>query len=239
MIKKILQKITWYLWLAPFISFLGGYWICYLWVQKTELTVPNIIGKSAYQAIVLLSEKRLSMRVRSVREDATLPEGVILDQLPKSGQLMRVNQNIYVTLSQKPLSFALPDFCGATAQNIQAICHKQGLDLSMHSIPSYQITGKCLAQYPQAGELVHHKKMLILIAAQQDDPCLVPRLKGLPVVQVKRSLKQENVVIEIFHEQVDVDHTCNDCVVVSQQPAAGTIVKTSERLVLQLSVKDS
>lgn len=238
MIKKLLQKITWYLWLIPFIAFLGGYWLCYLWVQKTELTVPNIIGKSAYQAIVLLSEKRLSMRVRSVREDTTLPAGVILDQFPKADQLMRVNQNVYVTLSQKPVSPALPDFCGVTAQNIQAICHKQGLDLSIHSIPSYQAVGKCFAQYPQAGEVVHQKKMLVLIAAQRDDACLVPRLKGLPVAQVKRSLEQANVVLEIFHEQTDVDHVCKDCVIVSQRPAAGTVVQSSERLVLQLSVQD-
>lgn len=238
MIKKALRAITWYLWLAPFIAFLGGYWVCYLWVQRTELTVPNIIGKSAYQAIVLLSEKRLSMRVRAQREDATLPAGVILDQFPKPDQLIRTNQNVYVTLSEKPASTALPDFCGATAQNIQAACLKQAIDLSVYTIPSYQPVGKCFAQYPQAGELVQQKKMLVLIAAQHDDACLVPQLKGLPVVQVKHSLEQANAVLEIFHEQTDVDHTCKDCVVVSQRPASGTIVKGSERLVLQLRVQD-
>lgn len=239
MIKKALRAIAWYLWLIPFIAFLGGYWICYLWVQKTEIIVPNIIGKSAHQAIVLLSEKRLSMRVRAQREDTTLPAGVVLDQFPKADQLMRVNQNVYVTLSQKPTSQALPDFCGATPQNIQAACLKQGIDLSAYSIPSYQTAGKCFAQYPQAGERVQQKKVLVLIATPQDDACLVPQLKGLPVAQVKRSLEQENLVIEIFHEQTDVDHVCKDCVIVSQRPAAGTVVKASERLVLQLRVQDS
>ena len=76
------------------------------------------------------------------------------------------------------------------------------------------------------------------MAGQHDDACLVPQLKGLPVLQVKHSLEQANVVLEIFHEQTDVNHVCKDCVVVTQSPASGTITKASERLVIQLSVQD-
>ncbi len=238
MIKKALRAITWYLWLAPFIAFFSGYWFCYLWVQQTEIIVPNIIGKSAYQAIVLLSEKRLSMRVRSEREDATLPVGVILEQSPKPDQRMRSNQNVYVTLSKKPVSTPLPDFSGATIQNIQAVCHKQILEFTAYSIPSYQSVGRCFAQYPQAGEYIHQKKVMVLIAAQQPVYSLVPRLKNLSILQVKRCLESSDVLLEIFHEKSDVDHQCKDCIVIGQNPAAGTVVKSSDRLVLQLRVQD-
>lgn len=237
MIKKILQACTSYLWVAPFIAFLIGYAACYLWVATSEIVAPNVIGKTVHEGVVLLSSQRLNMRMRTEREDESVPTGTILDQFPGPDRLVKPNQSIYVTISRNAASIITPDLCGMTEQQVKVACQKLGIDISFSYISSDHQTGKCLAHYPQAGESAFSKKIIALIASPQDDACLIPSLKGLPVVQVKHSLEQENIVLEIFHQQHEASHNCKDCIIVSQRPAAGTVVRSSERLVLQLRVK--
>ena len=237
MIKKILQACTWYLWVTPFIAFLIGYGFCYLWIANSEIVTPNLIGKTVHEGVVLLSSQRLSMRVRAEREDESVPAGTILDQFPKSDRLVKPNQSIYVTVSKSTPPAIIPDFCGKTEQQIQVQCQKLDLDVLFHHVSSHHQKGKCVAHYPQAGELAYSRKIIALIAAPQDDACLIPSFKGLPVEKVKHWFEQENIVLEVFHQQNEASHSCKDCTIVSQRPAAGTVVRSSERLVLQLRVK--
>lgn len=239
MIKKLFHTLSWYLWILPFIAFLGGYWACYFWITKSEISAPNIIGKNVHDGLALLSTQQLSLRIRAERDDPSFSPGTILDQFPKPDQQIKVNQTIYVTISKKPDPAIIPNMYGMTEQQIQTLCQKLGLEVESFTIPSHHPIQKCFAQYPLPSEQAHSKNIHVLIAAPQESLYLIPQLKGLPINQVKKSLEQANIVLEIFHEQTNVDHACKDCVVVNQRPTAGTVIKDAERLVLQLKVKNN
>jgi len=58
--------------------------------------VPSTLGKNIQEAAGILSSNNLGMRILAEREDAILPEGMVLDQIPKPGRKIRPNQHVFV-----------------------------------------------------------------------------------------------------------------------------------------------
>jgi len=56
-------KLNSFLWIVPFISFIGGYFFLSLWFWQQPIKTPNIIGYSLNQAATILAQQQLNFRI--------------------------------------------------------------------------------------------------------------------------------------------------------------------------------
>lgn len=243
MIKKFLYaSISRYFWLVPFCAFLVGYFACYLYLAKTEVIVPSIMGKSLYDGLVLLSAKRLSMRIQAEREDQMFPAGTILDQFPKPDRFIRVNQTVYIVVSKLPAPKKIPNMIGMTEAALKKTSKEQGLDAACFFVPSSSEAGRCFAHYPCYGDVNDSDKIIAFFPFSDSEQLfLMPNIIGYSLEQVKNAFEKEKVVLEVFHNKSGDDsvHNCSRCIVGKQYPLAGTVVKRAEQqVVVQVQVRE-
>lgn len=234
--KRIKKKHV--LWVLPFCSFILGYYVLHLFLQKKALQVPNIIGKSLQQGITILSEKGLSLRLLREQEDADLPQGVVLDQIPKPQQKIRPSQNIFVTISKKPKPVLTPDFLGQHQSLIAKEVLKKSIQSKVFWLKSFYPANTCIVQYPQPHKILKGGKVLVYLSQGSEGLFVVPDLKHYAASDVLKKFDTENVQIDIFHiKKIEKGHTCVACHVVDQKPMPGSIVDLGKMLHMQIQVE--
>lgn len=222
----------------PFLGFVAGYFLTYWFMQKTAIPTPNIIGKNLQESVGILSKNCLGVRLLREQEDAVLPEGTVLDQIPKPYQRVRPNQNIFVTVSKKEGLLQVPDFWGHKYQDALETAKKMSIEVKSFYLPSNFGKNSCIAQYPQAGQLFLNKRLLTYFSSGTDVLCIMPLFSGLLVKDVRDFLEQNNVEFELFHNgKVPQDHECLTCKIIEQRPTAGSIVNIQKKFVVQLQVE--
>lgn len=244
-IFKYLEKSTFknkfhlFLWIIPFVAFLIGYLIADSFLHKTSLSAPNVIGKLLSEAVQTLSKHHLGVRLLQQRPDATLPEGTILDQLPKPNQKIRPNQHVFVTVSTRQRSIAAPDFWGKKESDVLASVAKESIDPQIIHIQSAYPAGMCIAQIPHVGQECENKKMVLYISGTKEQKSIMPNLKGSLLSVVEESLRHHDIRAEIFHTYTpSPEHQCANCKIIDQQPVPGAIIDMSKGLQFQFRVAD-
>jgi beta-lactam-binding protein with PASTA domain len=208
-----------------------------VFLQKKSIDTPNIIGRSLQQGMIILSNKGLSLRLLREQEDADLPQGVVLDQIPKPKQKIRPSQNIFVTISKKPKQALTPDFLGNNQKDITKGCLKKSIQSKLFWIKSFYPTNTCIAQYPQPGQALDGNKVTVYVSQGSEQLFVVPDLKHCLASDVLKYFDGENIMIDVFHiQQIEDGHVCFDCKVVDQKPMPGSIVDLSKMLHMQIQV---
>lgn len=232
--KKI--KIAWVL---PFLFFVFGYVGTYLFLQQEATITPNVIGKSLQEGVVTLSQHRLGIRLMREQEDVSMPEGIILDQIPRSNNKIRPNQNVFVTISRKPSILSAPNFFGCSISDIQKRASRNDIDLLKIDFFSQYSRNTCFAQYPKPGQQLYRKRMITYISNGKFPLFIVPNFKGMQVEQVKDFLRSNDMKFEIVHSHgISEEHTCANCYVTDQRPISGSIFSFDQSLQIQLQVCD-
>jgi len=232
--KKI--KIIWTL---PFIGFVLGYMGTYIFMQKETTITPNVIGRSLQESVAILSKQRLGIRLMREQEDVSMPEGIVLDQIPKSGNKIRQNQNVFVTVSKKPSLLVAPDFLGCSTKDVQTRSSRSDIDVFNIGLFCSSPRNTCIAQYPCPGAQLIRKRMVLCISNGSFPLFIIPNFKGFLVDQVKDFLRSNDINSEIVHLQnIPEDHNCGNCHVIDQRPISGSIVSLEQPLQIQLQVSD-
>ena len=224
-------------WILPFFAFAAGYFLMHSFLFTHEISTPNVVGKQLSDAISELSENRLGVRLLHQIEDATHPEGTILDQLPKPAQKIRYNQQVFLTLSTKQKPMEVPDFWGKTVVDAHTSAEQKGFELAVvpvaHTYPEHLVIG----QDQSSGEVFTEKKLKIYTSKGQGQQAIMPCLKGAKLKELEAFFKTYDIRAEIYHSTGYIhDHDCTECLVVAQLPAKGTIVDMARTLHVQLQL---
>lgn len=224
-------------WIFPFLGFIFGYIGCYLFMQQESTIMPNVIGRSLQDGVTILSKQRLGTRLMREQEDFSMPEGIILDQIPRANNKIRLNQSVYVTISKKPSMLQAPNFIGSNIKDIQIKTSRSDIELFNVGLFSSYPSNSCFAQYPKSGVQLARRRLLVLISRGQFPLVIVPNFKGILVGQVKDFLHKSEVQYEVEHSQiVPEDHVCNFCHVVDQRPIPGSIISIDQPVQIHLQV---
>lgn len=226
-----------FLWLMPFASFILGYFLISLLIKQPSLQTPAVIGKTLDQAVVLLSQSNLNIRIVGQKEDAQLPEGTLLTQTPAAGNIIKEQQALYVTVSKKPIPLAMPHLIGKTETQAFAELEALGLSGKIYKIAHQLPADTIIAQSPNPGESASSHPIILYVATETDKPILMPNFKNRPLDEVISFLELQGITPTILHTPVPPDHRCTNCIVIDQRPLAGSFVKnTSGRIQVQLQV---
>jgi beta-lactam-binding protein with PASTA domain len=74
----------------------------YLSLRSPNITVPDVSGKTYTDGENILSKAGLDIRERASRYKQNVPPGVILDQSPHAGEVIKGGQTVAVVVSRAP-----------------------------------------------------------------------------------------------------------------------------------------
>jgi len=231
-----------FFWILPFLSFLFGYVLFERIFHKPYIAAPSITGKRLLQAICLLSDNNLSLKIIGKKEDSDLPSGTILNQTPIAGRHIKPQQAIFVVISEKPQKIPSPHLISKHKDDIENIVEKLHIRNKNHFFQSNKHPkNTCIAQTPTPQALMKRKNIITYIANNTKKPVILPNFIDKKITDIMDFLQHYNIHIDIIHTTKCEDNHCCDeqCIITDQRPLAGSIVTLDDnkKLSVHLQVK--
>ena len=133
--------------------------------NRKEVLVPDISGKSSVNALRVLSENNLAMKIGGYEFNETVPIGTVLRQIPDAGSTVREGKIVRVVFSQGGESVFTPNLIGLPLRNAELLLRQRQLVLGEVS-ESYSLKaekGTVLSQDPKP-ELSVSKNTMVQVA---------------------------------------------------------------------------
>ena len=223
--------------LLPFICFFAGYYLTSHFFFNTKLVVPHLTGKQLSECAPSLAQQRLSIRFLSEREDANLPEGTIVEQIPAPGQNIRPQQQILLITTKKPETLKTPNFLKLNKNTIQEISEKIGITPKYITLATSHNKEYCLAQTPRQDEPNPEKKVTLILNQIKQDYVIMPDLLESSVEEIQTILKKYNIKLDVFYlgQKVTIS-SCLEYQCINQSPIAGTLLNLKNPPIIQIEI---
>lgn len=232
-------KLTHFLWTLPFICFIGTYALLTFIFTAPPIPAPALIGKQLPHAFSILSEHNLNPRILHEQVDDDVPAGTILGQTPLPGQKIKPYQQLFLTVSKKSEKTVAPLLVGKTYEKVLEQLQSAHIKHKMYELTCKKPTGTIIAQVPTAGTPLEQNNMVVYVSQGNNKPILCPQFMGRSVKEITQFLEAYNIVPELYHTHaMPQGHVCTRCVVINQQPLAGSILDLKQGLSVQLKVTE-
>lgn len=221
----------------PFACFIIGYLLSNFAIGNKTYITPQLTGLSLYEAIKITSPHQINMRILSEKESANIPAGTILSQKPSPGRIIKTHQPILVTTTKAPPDIVAPYLLQQSLESIEKTCHDMHLKHKIYSIEYPAPANSCIAQLPQAKDIIHDKKIIIYCAKDKHNMYLMPDFTNQQLETVLNELKDYTDKIFIFrgNQKLNPPYELNSKIV-AQKPLAGSLVSIKPPLTVQLEI---
>jgi beta-lactam-binding protein with PASTA domain len=201
------------------------------------VSTPDIRGMSVTGAVTQL--RLLSLEVEVVRQKAhpTIPEGMILDQVPAPDKGIRGGRTVKVITSSGPPAGALPDLAGLSLRQAEITLQRENYRLGrVLRIHRPGVTEPVVDfQNPEPGTELYKGALVELVVAQPAAAELVrmPDLQGMSLFQARQIITDAGFVLApvVFERTDEVAPN----LILAQTPGAGKRIRKGERLELVAS----
>src|SRR5438105_2254036 len=163
-----------FLWMAPFLSFFIGYMSMLKIMHTPEVMVPNFVGKSIHAILPIITHYSLNIRLFDQKEEPDLPEGIILNQTPAGGTLVKQNQPLFVVTTKKPIAIQAPHCIGMHSDALYSELAKHNIDSRIYYLPHPYPDKICFAQSPQYNEPLEKNKLTLYVSSGNNKPIVWP-----------------------------------------------------------------
>ncbi|MGC8904253.1 PASTA domain-containing protein [Thermus sp.] len=221
-----------------FLSLLGLFLLgqaFYRYFNPPEYTVPDLVGKSAREAFLLLKDTGLRVEA-AAGNDPTKPKDVVLAQDPAPGTRLREGRAVRLLLNQARLN-PLPDLGGLREEEAEARLAELGFKVARKAyLPSQEPLGVVLAQDPAPGTPVPPGggvRLLLSQGARQEASVFLPRLTGLSREEALFLLNAAGLQAQVE----EVPSGAPEGTVLAQDPAPGTPVPPGGGVRLRVAVR--
>ncbi|MCL1812582.1 MAG: PASTA domain-containing protein [Treponema sp.] len=209
---------------------------------KEEVMVPDVMGKELAQALIELQEKELYPRI-SLRSSADGQEkGIILEQNPEAGTLVKAERRINLVISSGLALDKMVSFLGKNINDVrlelQAFnANSSEIQFTIHEPFMYQYSndsaaGTVLQQNPPPGADLTGSVVLELVVSRgrENTRITVPDLTGLTFTDALARLGQLKIGFNFI-----VNNTGEKPgTVISQNPVGGTEISTDQKVTVTI-----
>jgi len=168
---------------------------------KEEVMVPDVLGKDLTQALIELQDKELFPKIQLRAAAIGEEKGIILEQSPEPGTLVKAERRIDLVISQGISLDKVEDFLGKNINDVRSAIREFNTQAKDTVIVlrepfmyqySSQIAGTVLQQKPVPGSDINGNVVLELVVSrgQENTRITVPDLMGLPFIDALTKLSQ-------------------------------------------------
>lgn len=226
-----------YLWLSPFISFIIGYYIMQHLFYTPEHITPNLVGKQVHEIIPIVTQYNLNIRLIDHKEEADLPEGIILNQTPTAGTMIKPNQPLFMVTSKKPLATRAPQCIGMSIDQLIPLLQTTNINPRIYHLPHSYPENRCFAQSPQPDESLEKNKLILYVSSGNNKPIIWPDFTDIPLSQVIEFLNNYDIEPQIINDAVHKQYNNAEYIVKDQRPFAGTLLTLDKNKPLSVQLR--
>ncbi len=205
--------------------------------QNKVVTMPDIRGMSVTGAQTKLKAHDLDVVVNRQVSHPTIPEGMILDQIPAPEKGIRGGRVVMVITSNGPPAGALPNLAGLSLRQAEITLQRENYRLGrVLYLRRPGVTEPIVDfQSPEPGLELFKGAVVDLVVAEPPAAELVrmPNLLGTPLYRARQIITAAGFVLAPVAYERTNDLAPN--LVMEQTPAAGQRIPKGERLELVAS----
>jgi beta-lactam-binding protein with PASTA domain/tRNA A-37 threonylcarbamoyl transferase component Bud32 len=196
--------------------------------------VPDLAGLNETDAIRAIQSAGFTIGGISRRADAAVTSGMVISQEPKSGTTVRRGSAVsFVVSTGKPMA-SVPDVVGKSSGDAAAAVKEAGFRVDTVKRFSDTVTsGLIISQDPAGGAQAEKNSVVQLVVSKGPEQVTLPELAGQTLADAKSALQKLGLSWTI----VDVPSLSDDGVVISTNPAGGSIVKPGDTIKLNVAKK--
>lgn len=229
MIDIVKQFLRSYLWVIPFLAFLGGYLLVRSLTHTETISVPSVVGLHLSDAIRTLSSDSLNVRILAEKEDPDLHEGMILSQTPEPGTAVKPHQSIFLVITCKPLTPEAPTLTGTSLSQAHLRARAEGITLRTYQFESPLPEGQVIAQSVLPRRDVEDGTITLYVSQGQTTLRIFPDLKGKLPDEVVSFFGLYDIPVQVTGDSSQQ--------IKEQRPLAGTLIDMKKPLVVHVTTR--
>jgi beta-lactam-binding protein with PASTA domain len=220
----------------------------FIFVQgKEEVIVPNVVGRELTQALIDLQDKELYPRIQLRTAAVGEEKGMILEQIPEAGTLVKAERRIELVISQGIAFDKMENFLGKNINDVRTIIKAFNSQSTEGSIVlkepfmyqySSQAAGTVLQQKPAPGADLSGNEVLELVVSrgQENVRITVPDLIGLSYTDALSRLSQLKASF-VFTMRAPWEGE-KAGVVYTQNPAGNAAINTESKITIGITTPE-
>ncbi|HNW43561.1 MAG TPA: PASTA domain-containing protein [Elusimicrobiales bacterium] len=225
-----------------FALFLLTYFL-FSWTMETvihnrkEVTIPDIAGKSSVNALQVLSENNLAMKIEGYEFNESVPIGTVLRHTPAAGVTVREGKIVKVVFSQGGESVFTPNLIGLPLRNAELMLRQRQLGLGEVS-EAYSLKaekGTVLGQDPKP-ELSVSKNTMVQVTVSAGGPpagiIMLPDFRQKKSDEAQQWAAKSGVTLNITE---DSGSLFPGGTIIDQKPDPDTVVAPDSKISLTVS----
>lgn len=235
-----MMHIKHFLWILPFFCFIVSYAVFHYLLAPLPLITPPLIGRTLQDAVQILSDHTLNVRIISQKEDNDVPPGTILSQIPSPCFKIRPHQSVFLVISKKAPPKKAPLLLQKERKVAEKIIAELGMPLKAYYVPSHHPYDVCIGQIPNPEEPLPDNRITAYFSSgSSTKPVILPNFKEHPLNQVTSFLTENGIKYHIFHAKpLAPGHDCKHCQAIDQKPLAGSLIDLKKPLTIQLYAQE-
>ena len=210
------------------------------WVRTEEVLVPNIIGKTYYQAVRDLDAVGLRPAEKIQEASSDAPKGEIVRQDPEENFRIKYYQPVTLTVSIGAKLAPVPSVIGQSKDTAFETLIDAGFRPNrvayVHSETYLQ--GTVIAQTPPEGGGQQRGSSVNLLVSRGTTPqsMQLPNFQGRPATDVLVALEAAGLNVETEYSS---HPKIPEGAIIAHKPASGVMVNTGDLLLLEISGQES
>jgi beta-lactam-binding protein with PASTA domain len=201
------------------------------------VTMSDIRGMTVAGAEIQLISLGLEVEVARQRAHPSIPEGMILDQIPSPESRIRGGRTVRVVTSSGPPAGLLPSLSGLSLRQAEITLQRENFRLGrVLKIRRKGVTQPVVAyQNPVAGTDLYKGAVVTLVVAEPAAAELLrmPDLRGMPLFLARQAISDAGFILAPVTFERSSRSAPNH--VLSQRPPAGERISKGDRLELVAS----
>lgn len=171
------------------------------WVKSPEIIVPNLVGKSFYNAVSTLKNTRLKVSDMIEQKSSNEPYGIVIEQDPLANSSIKIHHEVKLTVSIGADLIVVPSIIGkaldTARETLVAAGFRTDAIARVHS--TNYLPDTVIAQTPSEGSQKERNTTVDLLVSLGRKPQYIQLddFVNQPVSEVYPSLKAYGLIIEI------------------------------------------
>ncbi|MGE8079208.1 Stk1 family PASTA domain-containing Ser/Thr kinase [Peribacillus loiseleuriae] len=204
-------------------------------VGPKDVTIPDVRGEKADDAIAILEEKGLVVTNPIPLDDEVVPEGSVIRIDPQEQQIVKEGREIKMFVSSGKKKIVIADYTNRIYDDIQSLLAGIGFkDVIINPVFDESAPGTIIDQNPTSEmELVPSDNVLELTVSKGPDDLSLKNLTEFNQTGLNDYAKDAGITINVVREEYS--DTIGEGLVISQEPAPFTRIKKGSPVNVVLS----